>query len=109
MHVTTQSDSTSALAALHRHLPPFPRRQGLTRRLRAAIKEQRLPEWVRSYIRGLFPKRDVPQWVVDALDVAGITLPEEIADKRPAHDFASELKDGAYRPPGGLPGAGAPS
>lgn len=64
---------------------------------------------MRGYIKGMFPKRDVPQWVVDALDVAGISLPEDIADKRPAHDFANELKDGAYRPPGGLPTLGTPS
>jgi hypothetical protein len=87
------------------HAAPAPTpAQGLTRRLRAAIKEQRLPDWVRSYIKGMFPHRDVPQWAVDALDVAGISLPDDICDKRPAHDFDRELRDGAYRPPGGLPG-----
>jgi hypothetical protein len=45
--------------------------QGLARRLRAAIKEQRLPDFVRGYLAGMFPAGDVPQWVVDALDFAG--------------------------------------
>lgn len=71
--------------------------QSLTRRMRAAIKEQRLPEWVRGYVAGMFPKGDVPQWVVDALDVAGISL-EGIADKAPAHNFEQELRDGEYLP-----------
>jgi hypothetical protein len=66
--------------------------------MRAAIKEQRLPEWVRGFIAGMFPKRDVPQWVVDALDVAGIPL-DGLADKAPAHEFERELRDGAYRVP----------
>jgi hypothetical protein len=66
--------------------------------MRAAIREQRLPEWVRGYIAGMFPRRDVPQWVVDALDVAGISL-DGVADRQPAHDFAAELRDGVYRPP----------
>ncbi|GBF88455.1 hypothetical protein Rsub_01168 [Raphidocelis subcapitata] len=72
--------------------------QSLTRRMRAAIKEGRLPEWVRAFVAGMFPRRDVPQWVVDALDVAGITL-EGIADRPPLHDFAGELARGAYAPP----------
>lgn len=45
--------------------------QGLAWRLRAAIKEQRLPEFVRGFLAGMFPAGDVPQWVVDALDFAG--------------------------------------
>lgn len=58
--------------------------QGLARRLRAAIKEQRLPEFVRGYVAGMFPAGDVPQWVVDALDFAGISL-EGVAKLKPAH------------------------
>jgi len=80
--------------------------QNLTRRMRAAIREQRLPEWVRAYVAGMFPKRDVPQWVVDALDVSGISL-EGIADKAPAHDFERELKDGCYAVPLPAPAAAA--
>ena len=72
--------------------------QRLTRRLRAAIKERRLPEFVRGFVAGMFPAGDAPQWVVDALDVAGISL-EGVASRRPAHDFEAELREGAYRVP----------
>jgi hypothetical protein len=34
---------------------------------------------------------DVPQWVVDALDVAGISL-KGVAKLEPVHDFYSEVK-----------------
>jgi hypothetical protein len=60
--------------------------QRLTRRIRAAIKEHRLPEFVRSYLACMFPDQDVPQWVVDALHFAGISL-EGVANLQPAHDF----------------------
>lgn len=66
--------------------------QGLTRRLRAAIKQQRLPEFVRGFVRGLYPAGDVPQWVVDALDFAGISL-QGVALLQPAHDFYSKVPD----------------
>lgn len=64
--------------------------QGLTRRIRAAIKEQRFPEFVRAYVAGLYPKQDVPQWVVDALQFAGISL-EGVATLQPAHDFYDKV------------------
>lgn len=64
--------------------------QGLTWRLRAAIKEQRLPQFVRSYVAGMFPAGDVPQWVVDALDFSGISL-EGVAKLKPAHDFYDKV------------------
>lgn len=65
--------------------------QGLTRRIRQAIKEQRLPDFVRKFLSGMYPKGDVPQWVVDALDVAGISL-EGVALLKPAHQFYDEVK-----------------
>jgi queuine tRNA-ribosyltransferase len=72
--------------------PPPPTPQGLTRRIRAAIKEQRLPDFVRSFLAGMFPARDVPQWVVDALHFAGISL-EGVANLAPAyeHDFYDKV------------------
>lgn len=72
--------------------------QGLTRRLRAAIKEQQLPDFVRSYVAGMFPGGDVPQWVVDALDFAGISL-EGVATLKPAHDFYEAVPHIARVPP----------
>jgi hypothetical protein len=71
--------------------------QGLTRRLRAAIKEQRLPDFVRGYVAGMFPQGDVPQWVVDALDFAGISL-EGVAKLKPAHDFYAKVPNIAQVP-----------
>jgi hypothetical protein len=38
----------------------------------------------------LHPAGDVPQWVVDALDFAGISL-EGVAKLKPAHDFCSKV------------------
>ncbi|KAG2483993.1 hypothetical protein HYH03_017160 [Edaphochlamys debaryana] len=48
--------------------------QALTAAMRAAIEEQRFPDWVRNYLRTMFPKGDVPGWVRDAMVVAGISL-----------------------------------
>jgi hypothetical protein len=41
-------------------------------------------------VAGLFPAGDVPQWVVDALDFAGISL-EGVAQLKPAHDFYDKV------------------
>jgi hypothetical protein len=41
---------------------------------------------------------DVPQWVVDALDVAGISL-EGITTLRPAHRFYEEVPEVPYITP----------
>ena len=57
--------------------------QQLTRRMRQAIKDQVFPDWVRDYLRTMFPKGDVPQWVRDAMVVAGISL-EGVATAEPA-------------------------
>jgi queuine tRNA-ribosyltransferase len=48
--------------------------QNLTRRIRQAIEEQRFPDFVRGFLRDLHPQGDVPQWVCDALEAAGISL-----------------------------------
>jgi hypothetical protein len=39
----------------------------------------------------MFPAGNVLQWVVDALDVAGISL-EGVAQLQPAHNFYEEVK-----------------
>ncbi len=46
--------------------------QRLTAQIRAAIVEQRFPEFVQAFIGRHFPSGDVPGWVVDALREAGI-------------------------------------
>lgn len=37
-------------------------------------QEQRFPTFVREYLRTMFPRGDVPKWVREALEVAGIDL-----------------------------------
>jgi queuine tRNA-ribosyltransferase len=48
--------------------------QCLARRIRAAIAEQRFPDFVRCFLRDLYPQGDVPQWVCDAMEAAEISL-----------------------------------
>ncbi len=87
--ITRGVPSASILVTLHN----VAYMQRLTRRMRAAIEAGQLPEFVRGYVKGMHPKGDVPQWVVDALDVAGISL-EGVANSAPAHDFAREQSQG---------------
>jgi hypothetical protein len=58
--------------------------------LRAAIRAGKLAEFVRAFVSAHFggDAEAVPQWVVDALDVAGIDL-TGVASLRPAHDYWS--------------------
>ena len=46
--------------------------QRLTAEIRAAITQQRFPQYVQAFVAGHFPSGDVPHWVVDALQEAGI-------------------------------------
>lgn len=48
--------------------------QRLTKEMRASLREQRFPEFVRTFLARHYPKGDVPQWVRNALEVAGIPL-----------------------------------
>lgn len=48
--------------------------QRLTRQIRAAITEQRFPQFVQAFVARHFPDGDVPCWVVDALQEAGIDV-----------------------------------
>lgn len=38
------------------------------------MQEGSFTPWVREYMRNMFPKGDVPLWVREAMDVAGIDL-----------------------------------
>ena len=42
--------------------------------IRAAITEQRFPEYVRTFVAGHHPDGLVPEWVRVGLDLAGIEL-----------------------------------
>ncbi|GAA6069585.1 queuine tRNA-ribosyltransferase catalytic subunit 1 isoform X1, partial [Tachysurus ichikawai] len=47
----------------------------LMRSVRQSIIEQRFPEFVRSFMRRMFPEDEThPSWVVDALASVNITL-----------------------------------
>lgn len=48
----------------------------LSRDLHTSILEGRFPEFVRGFLRAQFPKGDVPQWVRNAMEVAGIDISE---------------------------------
>nr|XP_024369111.1 queuine tRNA-ribosyltransferase catalytic subunit 1-like isoform X2 [Physcomitrium patens] len=46
----------------------------LSRNLHSSILEGRFPEFVQSFLQKQFPKGDVPDWVCNAMDVAGIDI-----------------------------------
>ncbi|CAK0784293.1 hypothetical protein CVIRNUC_007497 [Coccomyxa viridis] len=48
--------------------------QQLTKRIRAAITEQRFPAFVRDFVRQQHPDGDIPVWVTEALEEVGIDL-----------------------------------
>ena len=45
-----------------------------TKDMRAAIKAGRFNKYVQDFVRAHYPDCDAPQWVIDALDVAGIDV-----------------------------------
>lgn len=58
------------------------------------LQEQRFPEFVRSFLKDMYPAGDVPKWVREAMEVAGIdltgvaTAPVEDTAKGAAEDMA---------------------
>jgi tRNA-guanine family transglycosylase len=48
--------------------------QSLTRRMRQSIVDQKFPEFVGAFLKDLYPKGEVPQWVCDAMEAAEISL-----------------------------------
>lgn len=46
--------------------------QSLTKQIRDAIREQRFPEFVQDFVRKQYPADNIPDWVKNALDEAGI-------------------------------------
>lgn len=58
-------------------------------------QEQRFPEWVREYLRTMFPAGDVPGWVRDAMAEAGIDLAGVATDQPAPGAAAAEQKVGA--------------
>eukprot|EP00882_Tetradesmus_deserticola_P015291 GHRQ01016287.1.p1 GENE.GHRQ01016287.1~~GHRQ01016287.1.p1 ORF type:complete len:396 (+),score=137.37 GHRQ01016287.1:682-1869(+) len=87
-HVVTRGVASASILVTYHNVAYM---QGLTRRIRHAIKQQRMPEFTRTFLAGMFPAGNVPQWVVDALHVAGISL-EGVAQLQPAHSFYEEVQ-----------------
>jgi queuine tRNA-ribosyltransferase len=77
LHQLLKSSNTMAVQLLTQHNVTY--MMGLVNRMRQAIMDQRFPSFVRMFVQQQFPKAadDVPQWVVDALEAAGIALPNE--------------------------------
>ncbi|KAL6578368.1 hypothetical protein OROMI_010696 [Orobanche minor] len=46
----------------------------LSRDLHSSIVEGRFPQFVCKFLQNMFPKGDIPQWVCNAMDVAGIDI-----------------------------------
>ncbi|KAJ9560474.1 hypothetical protein OSB04_005634 [Centaurea solstitialis] len=46
----------------------------LSRNLHSSIIEGRFPEFVCDFLRKMFPKGDIPEWVYNAMEVAGIDI-----------------------------------
>ncbi|XP_065881820.1 uncharacterized protein [Euphorbia lathyris] len=46
----------------------------LSRDLHSSIVEERFPEFVCDFLQKMFPKGDVPEWVCNAMEVAGIDI-----------------------------------
>lgn len=56
-------------------LHPLVFAQNLTRSMRRAIEAGELPDYVRGFLTKMFPNKDVPHWVVNAMGAASISLP----------------------------------
>jgi len=54
----------------------------LMREMREAIKEDRFPAYITAFLQRNFPKRNYPQWVVDALTACGFA--ETVSDFCPS-------------------------
>jgi hypothetical protein len=46
----------------------------LMKNIRTSIAEGRFPEFVRNYLDTLYPNKDVPKWVCNALAAVNIDL-----------------------------------
>ncbi|KAG5251012.1 queuine tRNA-ribosyltransferase [Salix suchowensis] len=65
----------------------------LSRDLHSSIIEERFPDFVRGFLQKMFPKGDVPEWVCNAMEVAGIKISSCCAQFSSSHD--SELEKDA--------------
>ncbi len=72
LHALARRGLPAAAIAVTYHNVAYMQRLG--RDIRAAIMEQRFPEYVRMFVRRHHPDGAVPQWIRTGLELAGIEL-----------------------------------
>ena len=72
LHCLLQEDTTGVIL-LTIHNIAFQLR--LMNDIREAVREDRFPEFIKGYFARMFPKKNYPEWAVDALKSVGVTLP----------------------------------
>ena len=80
LHSMLKNDNPLAASLITHHNLAY--MMDLNRRMRRAIKEDRYPEFARGFVRDQYRGQkqggqEIPAWVVNALDAAGISLNEE--------------------------------
>eukprot|EP00116_Pleurobrachia_bachei_P004593 sb/3464855/ len=75
LHCLLQEDTTGVIL-LTIHNIAFQLR--LMSDIREAVREDRFPEFIKEYFVRMFPKKNYPEWAVDALASVGVTLPTAI-------------------------------
>ena len=75
LHSVVRRGLPFAAIALSYHNVAYMQRLGAD--IRAAITEQRFPEYVRAFVRGHHPDGAVPEWIQQGLQLAGIELTEQ--------------------------------
>lgn len=70
----------------------------LSRNLHSSIIEGTFPKFVCDFLRKMFPKGDVPEWVYNAMEVAGIDISScstPFDSKIKVHTSSEEIRNGA--------------
>lgn len=70
----------------------------LSRNLHSSIIEGTFPKFVCDFLRKMFPKGDVPEWVYNAMEVAGIDISScstPFNSKIKVHTSSEEIRNGA--------------
>lgn len=72
LHNLLKSNNPLAIQLLTQHNVVY--MMGLVTRMRQAIIDQSFPKFCREFLKKIFNKSPIPQWVQDAMDAAGISL-----------------------------------
>jgi queuine tRNA-ribosyltransferase len=46
----------------------------LMRDIRESIKEQRFPKFIQDYMLTVYPNKEYPAWIINALEAVNVTL-----------------------------------